>query len=119
MELGSVREGKLRGLLGHGAADFCDAVADVDYRGLARGIEIAAAVLIDDPAAFTADGERISSAEISRENDRVGRHDGRQIVAEAEFDRGKYWRTCRVGAQRCCSPTEERKHGRLARFSAR
>ncbi len=91
MKLRGVREGELRGLLGHGAADFCDAMADVDYRGLAGGIEVAAAGLIDDPAAFTADGERVSFSEISREERGVGGHDGRQIVAERELARGRYW----------------------------
>ena len=91
MKLRGVREGELRGLLGHGSADFCDAVADVDYRGLAGGIEVAAAGLINDPAALAADGERISFSEISREERGVGRHDRRQIVAERELARGKYW----------------------------
>ena len=91
MKLRGVREGELRGLLGHGSADFCDAMTDVDYGGLAGRIEIAAAGLINDPAAFTADGERVNSMEISREERGVGRHDGRQIVAEGELARGKYW----------------------------
>ena len=86
-----VREGELRGLLGHGAADFCDAMADVDYGGLAGGIEVAAAGVVSDPAALAADGERVSFSEISREERGVGGHDGRQIVAEGELARGKYW----------------------------
>src|SRR4030081_2681457 len=114
MKLRGVREGELRGLVGHGTADFCDAVAVVDYCGLAGGIEVAAAGLVDDPTALAADGDWVSISEISREERGVGRHDGRQIVAEGELARGKYWRTCGIGAQRRCSPTEERKRGRLA-----
>ncbi len=45
VELRGVREGELRGLLGHGAADFRDAVTDVDYRGLARSVQKAPAVV--------------------------------------------------------------------------
>ena len=44
MELCGVREGDLCGLLGHGLADFLDAVADANYGGLARSVEITAAV---------------------------------------------------------------------------
>ena len=91
MKLRGVREGELRGLLGHGTADFCDAMTDVDYCGLAGRIEIAAAGLVSDPAAFTADGEGVSFSEIPREERGVGRHDGRQIVAERELARGRYW----------------------------
>jgi len=54
VELRGVREGKLRGLLGHGTTDFGYAVADADNGGLAAGVEEAAASLIDDPAAFAA-----------------------------------------------------------------
>ena len=97
MKLRGVREGDLRGLLGHGTADFCDAMADVDHRGLAGGIEVAAAGLINDPAAFTADGERVGFSEISREERGVGRHDGRQIVAEGELARGKYCELAELG----------------------
>ena len=85
MKLRGVREGELRGLLGHGTADFCDAVADVDYCGLAGGIEVAAAGLVNDPAALAADGDWVSISEISREERGVGRHDGRQIVAEGNW----------------------------------
>ena len=53
-ELRGVREGKLRGLLGHGTTDFGHAVADANDGGLAAGVEEAAASLIDDPAAFAA-----------------------------------------------------------------
>ena len=62
MELRGVREGQLRRLVGHGAADFRDAVADADYRGLAAGVEVAAAILIDDPTAFAAYGHGIRFA---------------------------------------------------------
>jgi len=52
-------------LLGHGAADFGDAVADADDRGLAGGVEVAAAVGGGDPAAFAADGDGIVFAKIA------------------------------------------------------
>lgn len=54
MKLRSVREGELRGLFGHGAADFRDAVADVDDGSLTRGVEKLAAVLSKEPATFSA-----------------------------------------------------------------
>jgi len=90
MKLCGVREGEFRGLLGHGASDFGDAVANVDHRGLAGGIEIAAAGLVDDRAAFAADGDWVGLAEVPRKKSGVGLHDGRQIVAEAELGGGKY-----------------------------
>ena len=76
MELRSMRECELRGLLGHGAADFGDAVADVDDRGLACGIQKTAAIGRNNPAAFAAHGDGIILAEISRENAGVIRHGG-------------------------------------------
>lgn len=74
MELGGVGKGELRGLLGHGAANFGDAVTDADDSGLPAGIEKEAAILIDEPAAFTANGDGIGLAKISREERGVGRH---------------------------------------------
>jgi len=90
MELSSVRKGEPRGLLSHCTSDFGDAMADVDYRGLAAGVQIAAAALIDDPAALTANSDWIGLAEVSREERGVGRHDYRRIVAEEELTKGKY-----------------------------
>jgi len=78
-----VREGELRGLLSHRAADFCDTVTDVDYRRLPGGIEKAAAGLVDDRAAFAADGDWVGFAKISGEEGGGRRHDDKQIVAEA------------------------------------
>jgi hypothetical protein len=54
-------------LLGQGAANFGDSVANADDGGLTARIEEATAALIDDPAAFAADREWILLAEISRE----------------------------------------------------
>ena len=62
-----VREGDSRGLLGHGEANFGDAVANADDSRLTIRIEEAAAASVDDPAAFATDGEWILLAEISRE----------------------------------------------------
>ena len=85
MKLCGVREGELRGLLGHGASDFCNTVANVDHRGLAGGIEIAAAGLVDDRATFAADGDWVGLAEVPWKKSGVGLHDGRQIVAEGNW----------------------------------
>src|SRR5229473_338447 len=113
MELRGVREGELRGLCGHGAADFGDAVADADYRGLAGSVEETAAILIDDPATFATGGDGIRLAKVSREEGGVGRHGDRRIVAEAEtshvFVNEASW-----GAA-VLRPYGERKRGRLAR----
>jgi len=65
MKLRGVGEGDATRLLGHGAADFGDAVADADDGGLAGGVEVVAAVGGDDPAAFAADGDRIVLAKIA------------------------------------------------------
>ena len=82
MELRGVREGQLRGLLGHGAADFGDAVADVYYRCLAAGVEVTTTILINDPAALAANNDGIVFAKISGEEGGVGRHDDGGIVAD-------------------------------------
>jgi len=86
--LRGVREGQLRGLLGHGTANFGDAVADADYGGLAAGVEKTTAASVDDPAAFASCPDRIVFAKISREEGGVGRHGDRRIVAEAELNKG-------------------------------
>ena len=83
MELRGVGKGDATRLLGHGAADFGDAVADADDGGLAGGVEVAAASGIDDPAALAADGDRIIFAKIAGK--KRGRVDGgahSKIVAE-------------------------------------
>ena len=67
MELRGVSEGQTGSLLGHGLADFGDAVTDADYRGLACGVEVSAPCSIDDPAALAANGDWESFAEIARE----------------------------------------------------
>ena len=85
MELRGVREGELGCLVGHGLADLGNAVADVDYGGLAAGIEVSPAGLVDDPAAFAANGSRIGFAKVSREERGVFGHDDRRIVAERKI----------------------------------
>ena len=84
VELRGVGKGDATRLLGHGAADLGDTVADADDGGLAGGIEIAAAVGGDDPAAFTADGDGIIFAKIAGK-ERGGMESGAhlKIVAEA------------------------------------
>jgi hypothetical protein len=42
-------------------------VADADYSGLAAGVEVTTAILIDDPAVVAANGDGIPFAKISRE----------------------------------------------------
>ena len=85
MELCGVCESELGGLPGHSLADFEDAVADGDHGGLAAGIEVTAAGLVDDPAAFAACGNRIGFAQISGEEGGIGRHDDAGIVAEGKL----------------------------------
>lgn len=61
-----MRESKLQGLLGHRAADFGDAVADIDYCGLARRIEKLASIRRKKPAPFAADGDGKIPVKIAR-----------------------------------------------------
>ncbi len=75
VKLRSVRESDLRRLLGHGAADFRDTVTDAHDRGLAGGVEEAAAVGSDDPATFPAKGNRKSLLEITGEKSAAHRHE--------------------------------------------
>src|SRR5258708_35508782 len=65
MELRGVGEGNPIGLLGHGAADFRNTVADADDGGLAGSVEVAAAIGVDDPAAFAEHGDGIIFAKIA------------------------------------------------------
>ena len=84
VELGGVGKGDAIGLLGHSAADFANPVADADNGGLAGGVEVAAAVGGDDPAAFSALGDGIIFAKIAGKK-RGGADGGAhsEIVAEA------------------------------------
>ena len=74
VELRGVSERDLRGLLGHGAPDFGDAMPDADHGGLACGIEKVVAVGGNNPAAFAADGDGERLVKISREEERRFRH---------------------------------------------
>ena len=67
VELRGVGEGELRGLGGNGGGDFGDAVANVDDRGGAGGVEKFATVLGIEPAALAADGDGKVLAKIARE----------------------------------------------------
>ena len=60
-----VGKGDAIGLVGHGTADFGDAVADANDGSLAGGVEVAAAVGGGDPATFAADGNGIIFAKIA------------------------------------------------------
>ena len=84
MELRGVGEGDATRLFGHGTADFLDAVANADDGGLAGGVEVAAAVGGDDPAAFATDSDGIILAKIAGK-ERGGADGGAhsKIVAEA------------------------------------
>lgn len=100
VELRGVGEGEAARLFGHGAADFADTVADADDGGLAGGVEVAAAVGGDDPAAFAADGDGIILAKITGK--KRGRMDGgahSKIVAEATEQRveARRWSESQVG----------------------
>lgn len=66
MKLRSVREGKLRGLRRHRAANFRHAVTDIDDGGLTGGIQKLAAILSEKPATFTAHGDGEILPKISR-----------------------------------------------------
>jgi hypothetical protein len=92
VKLSGVREGDLGGLIRYSAADFGDAVADVDDRGLTGRVEKVAATFVNDPAAFAADGEGIVYAEISRKQSGVGWHADGQIVADENLDGCGDWR---------------------------
>jgi len=70
-----VRESDLRRLLRHGAADFGDTVTDTDYGGLAGSVEESAAVGRDDPATFSARGNRKGLLEIAGEKSATRRHE--------------------------------------------
>ena len=69
----------------HGSADFRDAMADADDGGFATGVEITAAGLVDDPAAFATSGNGIGFVKISGEEGGIGRHDDTEIVAEGKL----------------------------------
>jgi len=65
--LRGVREGDLCGLIGHLLTDFGYSVTDADNGRLAARVEKTSTSLIDYPAAFAADGDRIVLTEISGE----------------------------------------------------
>src|ERR1700686_5248401 len=75
MKLRSVREGDLRRLLGHGAADFGDSVTDADDGGLAGSVEKAVTVGRDDPATLPTNGNGIVFFEIAGEKPAARRHE--------------------------------------------
>jgi hypothetical protein len=83
VELGGVGKGDAIGLLGHGLADFGDAVADADDGGLAGGVEESAAIGGDDPGTFAAHGDRVILAKIAGKERGGGDSGGHwKIVAE-------------------------------------
>jgi hypothetical protein len=53
VKLRGVREGDLRRLLGHGATDFRDTVADIDDGSLPGSVQEAASIGCDNPATFS------------------------------------------------------------------
>jgi len=103
VELRGVGEGDAIGLLGHSAADFANTVTDADDGGLAGGVEVAAAVGGNDPAAFAANGDGIIFAKIAGKKRRGadgGAHS--KIVAEAAERRveARSGRESQVGRER-------------------
>jgi len=75
VKLRGVREGDLRRLLGHGAANFGNTVTDANDRGLPGRVEKTAAVGRDDPATFPANGDGIGLLEIAGEKSAARRHE--------------------------------------------
>src|SRR6266849_2466570 len=75
MELRGVRKGNLRGLLGHGAADFLNAMADADYGGLPGRVQKSTALLVRNPAALAANGNGKSLFEIAGKDSVVHGHE--------------------------------------------
>ena len=75
MKLSRMGKRKPRSLFRHRAADFAHAVADADYRGLARGIEVSPSPGVNDPAALAANGDGKVLAEIARKERGIRRHD--------------------------------------------
>ena len=65
MKLRGVREDELRGLLGHGTADFLHAMADADHGSLPGRVQESTALLVRNPAALAANGNRKSLFEIA------------------------------------------------------
>src|SRR5208282_798877 len=66
VKLRSVRKRESRGLLGHRTADFGNAVADVDDRGLACCIEKFTSIRGKKPASFATDGHWDRLVKIAR-----------------------------------------------------
>src|ERR1700687_1034107 len=75
MKLRGVREGDLRRLLGHGAADFRNTVTNVDDCGLPGSVEKTAAIGRNDPATFPARDNRKGLLEIAGEKSAARRHE--------------------------------------------
>jgi hypothetical protein len=75
MKLRGVRKSDLRGLLGHGAADFLNAVADADDRSLPGSIQEAPAIGRNNPAAFTAKGNRKRLLKMAGKKSAARRHE--------------------------------------------
>lgn len=72
MKLRGMGESELRGLLGHGFANFPQAVTDADDGGLAGGVEKPAVIGGDDPTAFATNGYGKLSFEISGKKTAAG-----------------------------------------------
>src|SRR5882672_9384041 len=75
MKLRRVRKGDLRGLLGHGTADFLHAMADADHGSLPGSVQESTALFVDDPAAFAANSNGKSLFEITGKDSAMRRHE--------------------------------------------
>src|ERR1700682_5169132 len=95
MKLSRVREGDLRSLLRNGKADSAHAVSNINYSGLARGVEEPAAPLVNDPGSFSANRNGEAFAETpGKERRSFGHAMLERIVTEAA--------EARRGAKRIC-----------------
>src|SRR5690349_9494458 len=81
MKLRTVREAKLRRLLGHRAPNRGHAMPDVYDCGLPRCVQVFTAVNGGNPAAFTGSSNRVVLSEIARKERWMIRH-GVRILAE-------------------------------------
>jgi hypothetical protein len=70
-----VREGDLRRLLGHGPADFSDAVADTDDGSLPGSVEETASIGCDNPATFSSRRNGKRFLEIAGKKSATRRHE--------------------------------------------
>src|ERR1700741_1633400 len=120
MKLRRMRERNLTGLCGHRAADFRHAVSDADHRGLAGGVQIAAAIRVKNPASFAAHSDRILLTEIpGKQRCRMRGRTHTGIVAEGPKAAAVPWicECIKLAAQACGSAAGCGTLSRVRRYS--